>query len=345
MVPRDIEYLRRLYRLNQEAVQNYYLSRSFAVKNTHIISRLLEHIPVHLSYEDYRYLDSVSGKLTYLGRHFLFTSDIEAGAVHPPYFFANSGEEFIFAGQDDFDVYRAQSGWRTMSAVRVLMHPRSDDRMLLATGVDDGGQGGLASVYVDLGVLAYQWRQFQREQTLAEATGEGMVLSKNHFVARHVLPGMLKDIIDHTLLNKLMAMFYAEETIHPKRKYPFRVFTPTTQVNRYLEETLERIQSKKMDFVAILRHIKLVFSDSAADLLALPGFGGTRQIKPAVLATRIRYMAFLLDVSKDLSASRHHVNDFKRFVSRIKTDNNLESGLSYEIWQGVQEKIARIEAA
>ena len=82
VVPSDLNYLRRLYVFNKDSIQNYYQERNFSVKNTHILSRLLEHFPSYLQYDSYRYLEYASDKTKYLAKHLKFTSDLEKGVVH-----------------------------------------------------------------------------------------------------------------------------------------------------------------------------------------------------------------------------------------------------------------------
>lgn len=339
--PRDIEYLKRLYIFNKDAIQTYYSDKNFSVKNTNIISRLVEHFPVYLNYDNYRYLETIENKLTYLAKHFEFTSDTELGMLHPPYFFGNGGDEIIFSGYENFNADQYARGWKKENCVKTLLHPRDDTKLLLPLGNDNGCRGGLSSLFIDVPKLAIKYREFMREQT-SKSEGEP-VLNKNNFVIKYVLSGMMGDIIDHMFLNRLMDKFYGIEPTPSKKKHPFKIFEPETQLDRYIENTLDVITSKPIDFVNILRNIKLINSEDAASLLTLPDIYGSRQIQSAIIGTRIDHMLFLYDVCKSKDVNSHYLNDWKRLAKRLSRDSKISQFYNYELDKTIKEKLSKLE--
>lgn len=342
-IPSDINYLRRLYTFNRDNIENYYQDRNFAVKNTHILSRILEHFPTYHGFDTYRYLDFANDKTKYLAQHFKFTSDIEKGLVHPSYFFGNGGDEIIISSYENFNVREIERDWKRAKTVTVLKHDRNDTRLLVPMGNDDGSRSGLDVVLVNIPKLSIKYREFIKEQS-SKAEAGGLVLNKNHFVMKYVLSTMMEDEIDHVFLNKIMDRFYGREEVTPKFKHRFKIFDPTTQVDRYIDQTLNTITSKPMDFINILHNIQLIFKMDASDLLGLDDFSGTRQVKWAILASRIDYMLFLFDVAKSKDLNRHYLNDWKRFVTRIEKDHAFEGMFSYDAEQQLKEKIKRVQA-
>lgn len=334
---RDIDYIRRLYIFNRDAIFDYYQSRNFSVKNTNIISRLLELIPINLGYDNHRYLQYIDTQLVYLAKHFKFTSDLEEGVVHPPYFFGNDGEEILFAGYENFSVNQFVMNWKKAPCLYTLRHHRNDDRFLLPLGSDDGNASGLSGLYLDIPKLALKWREFMRSQVGAEVQ-----LTKNHFVIKYVLSTCMDSVIDHTLLNKVMDRFYGRAEVEPNRKHRFKIFEPSVQIERYIDDTLEMLTTKQLDFVQLLRHVKLVFHEDASQLLVLPEFGATRQSRLALLATRIDHMCFLIDVAKNKGLSRQHLNDWKRLCQRLQRDSRIDQFFSYEQAQSLREKMVKV---
>lgn len=343
IVSRDIDMIKRLYTFNKDSIESYYSSRNFSVKNTNILSRILEHFPVELNGSIYDYLGAVENRLTYLAKHFEFTSEVGPGVVHPPYFFGNQGEEIIFAGYERFDAIAFARNWKRESCFRTLTHPRDDSKFLLPLGRDDGNQGGFASVFIDMSKLAIKYREFIREQ-LAKPE-DAVHLSKNHFVIKYVLSTGMDSIIDHTLLNRLIDRYYGKSGQSPTKKHPFKLLEPETQVNRYLDDTLNVITSKPMDFVNVLRNIRLSFCQDASELLCLPDMYAGRHMQLPILASRLKYMVFLLDIAKDKRMNNHYINDWKRLCDRTLRDVTSSGMFSYSVELDIKEKIERIKAA
>ncbi|QXN70501.1 hypothetical protein AGENTSMITH_97 [Bacillus phage vB_BspM_AgentSmith] len=342
IIQRDIPYLRKLYEFNVRKIEEYYLSRKFAVKNTHILSRIMEHFPTHLSYDPHRYLDFASERTMYIAKHFKFTSEMEKGIVHPSYFFGNDGESIIMSNYDHFDMNEAVKGWKTSSVISVLKHNRNDDRMLLPLGRDDGNRSGLDIVSINIPMLALKYREFIKEQIRFLEEGEDAALIKTQFISRHILPFMMKDVVDHTLLNKLMDRFYGRDVVTPKYKHKFKLFEPTMQLDRYLDDTLKVITGRKMDFINIMRNIKLVFNEDMSELLSMSDINPTRQVRWSVFVAKLDYMIFLYDVAYDKGMNQHYINDWKRLVERMINSNEIRKMFSFDIGKDIEEKIQRI---
>lgn len=338
VTPSDVNYLRRLFIYNKDSIEDYYQERNFAVKNTNILSRILEHFPIYLNYTDYRYLEFTDDRIKYLAKHFRFTSEIEKGIVHPGYFFGNENEEIIIAGYENFNLYECITSWKKDKCIYVLKHNRNDSKFLLPLGNQDGSKSGICSILINIPKLAIKFREFSKQQVINSNTDK-ITLNKNHFVIKYVLSTMMDDVIDHTLLNKIMDRFNNVPEVTPKYTHRFKLFIPTTQIDKYIDDTLEIITSKRLDFINILHNIKLMFSEDALTLLSFPDLGMTRQIKWALLLSRIDYMLFLYNVCKTKDLSRTFINDWKLLVTRMERDNNIEGFFSYQEEKLIKEKL------
>lgn len=341
VLPTDINYLRRLYRFNKDSISFYYKKRNFTVKNTHILSRIIEHFPVYLNYDNYRYLDYANDKVKYLAKHFKFTSELEYGIVHPSYFFGNDSEDIIIAGYEHFDVNKFANNWKNESCITLLKHNRNDTKLLLPLGTDDGSKSGINSLMINIPKLTIMYREFIKEQ-MVNIDNNGVVLNKNHFIIKYVLSNMMEDLIDHMFLNKVMDKFYGIEEVVPKFRHKFKIFEPTVQLNRYVNNTLDVITNKKLDFINILHNIHLIFKINASELLCMPDIGYTRQVKWALLISRLDHMKFLYDVSKSKDINKHYINDWKRLATRMLKDKNIEGMFTYEREKEILEKLYEI---
>lgn len=345
VTPSDINYLRRLYYFNKDAIEKYYQDRNFSVKNTHILSKILEHFPTYIHYDTFRYIDYALNKLKYLTKHFKFTSDIERGIIHPGYFFGNQNEEIIIASYELFNVQEVVTNWKQTKSVYTIKHSRNDNKLLLPLGTNDKSKSGLCTILINIPKLAVQFREFNKLQAKRETgnTSDGiMVLNKNHFVIKHVISVMMDDVIDHIFLNKVIDKFYGIDTIEPIFKHRFKIFEPNRQIDRYVDQTLDVITSKNLDFVNILNNIHLMFKNNACELLALPNISFTRYIRLAFFLSRVDYMIFLFKVSKNKSMNKHYLNDWARLAKRTLRDNLVKDLFSSQTTTEIMEKIYEV---
>jgi hypothetical protein len=140
-----------------------------------------------------------------------------------------------------------------------------------------------------------------------------------------------------------MDRFYGREEVVPKFKHRFKIFEPTTQIDRYIDQTLDTITGKDLDFVNILHNIHLIFSMDASELLASNDDASTRYLKFYFFITRLDHLLFLYDVARSKDGmNRHFINDWKRMAQRFLRDNVLQDQFSYTLTKEIKEKLDRI---
>lgn len=344
IIPRDLDYLRRTYSYNKALIEDYYLTRNFAVKNTHIISRMIEHLPLMLDTDFYDFLPVAEDRIEYITKFFKFTSGIEKGLVHPPYFYGNGGSDIIITESKHVSRTDAVNNWKTLNCVNAISHPRNDLRLLLPLGIDDGSKGGISTVGIDAVTLAIKYRYFVKEQERKLITGsDEPIFNKNNFVSKYVLPGFLETEIDHIFLNRLMDRFYGNEIITPKFKHKFPIIEATPQVDRFIDNMLDNISSKRMDYVNILNNIHVIFNINATRLLSFKHIPNTKQSNWAIVASRLKHMCFLYDVAYSNDMNRRYIGDWKLLVRRLKQDKAILGEFNYENRREIQHYLDRIE--
>lgn len=338
---RDHDYIKRVYHYNNVTIDNYYSQRNFATKNTNLISRILGMINTDLSNSADRYTEIISTRIPYIGKEFLLTSEIEKGVVHHGSFFGKGNDEIIMAVNDYFNPFQVEQNWKNSNVLTIYKHNINDMKMLLPSGRSTGSRTGLCSIGINLPKMALMFRCFMREQS-AHALNGGEVLNKNFFVYKYVFGKNIESIVDHSMLNRLMDKYYGRIEVIPKFKHPFKIFEPTTQIERFVDNTLDVITKKDLPFTDVLNNISLIYSESALSLLNLPEVAPNRQITWALLASRLEHMCFLLDIGGKSSENRKHVNDWKKAIQRIDSGSVFEEMFTYEMRGSLREKMYKI---
>ena len=340
--PRELNYLRRIYIHNRDVLKRYYSSRNFAVKGTHVISRLLGHIPLKENESLFDFIYLMEDRLDYLGKLFQFTSGIEKGVVHPPHFYGNGGNELIYADSELDHLSKTATDWKNYKCIEAITHPRDDLRLLLPFGTDDGSNGGLSSVKIDLLGLAIMYRGFMIEYR-SVASENPIAYSKNVFVAKYVLPSFLESDIDHRFLNRIMNNFYDRQEAVPRYKHKTTILEPTDRVDKYVNDVVDNITRGDYSFTDILFNIPLIFKVNAADLLAFDDTPNTRQSNWFFIVSRLKYMCFLYDVAKNKRRNNKYIKDWGKLVRRIENDSALFTYLSPELHKEVKGYIEKIK--
>lgn len=346
-IPARFNYLKRLYIFNRDSIDKYYKSRNFAVKNTFILSRFVEHLPLMYGYDDYSYASFIYPRVVYLSKHFKFVSELEKGQVHPSYFFGNSGQDVIIADFNYPDVAQVVKNWQNAKSLKLLNISRNDTRLLLPLGLDDGSKSELNFISINLITLALQYREFLKEQYISAQNGSN-VYNKNYFIVKYVLTNTVSDIIDNLFINRVIDLYYGNEIKTPKYKHKFKIFEPK-DLNLYAEETLHNLLTKKLDFASMLANINLVFSGNALEFLALPDISMTRQNRVHLFLSRLKYIRFLCECATKtgyLSANKHDINNFKILIKRIEQDYDLENdySFSFDNYSKIKEDMDYIKA-
>lgn len=340
--PREIHYLRRILTYNRDLIRNYYSSRNFAVRNTHIISRIVQHIPPMLGADLYDFIYRMKGELHYLGKNFQITSAGEQGIVHPAYFYGNDGSELLFAEDTNTDYEWVRKNWKIAKCIDVWEHQRNDTRLLLPYVENDGSRGGLSTVKIDLMTLAIMYREFVREQSIS-LENSGAVYSKNVFVAKYILPNFLENDIDFRVLNRVIDRFYGNEIVTPKFKHQVALNDTSRRLDKFADDVLDTITKGKMTFMDIMFNVPLIFKVNMADLLAYDDIPNTRQANWLFLVSRLKYICFLYDVSSHKEMSTGFIADWKINVKRMEQDNRIYKNLPPRLHAEVSRQIQKIK--
>lgn len=322
VIPTGYTSLQRNYQWNKDTIENYYNTRTFAVKNSHILARITSNLPILLQDDNLTFSSMLQGRTPYVSKTFQLTSPINNGIVHEPHFYANNGKEVLISVDKPLNLAKVRNNWRKESCIKVYQHPRNDTRLLLPFGIDDGSKGGMSVIALDLNILGLKYREFMKEQVWNEQSDK-VVLNVDHFIAKYVITGSLESDIDHRILNRVMDTYYGNPSVVPRYKHKFPIHEPTTLLDRYTGNVLDRITSSKLTFEAILMNIPLMFSMGAFDLLTVDSMPMTRQVKWSVYLSRLKYLCFIYDVAKEKSMGASHISEWKYSIRRFEGDGGF----------------------
>lgn len=337
-------YIRNGLLKNLETVQDYYRSRVFTVKSNHFLCRLINSINVPHSLELERFYDNADSKADVFSMAMRMTSPIYKGAIFNGGFYGSNNPEILISDNSSFDPLEVHKNWRTVSAVKPIMHPRSDLDMLLPNGRDTGSETGLAIVCINIPMLVVQYRAFVLDQLYKQVAVEDSMLTVAHFVHMYVLPNMLPAQLDLAIYNRINNLSKGAPLGESKRKHPFALSNFTPKVDNVLAQILRDMKNRNLEYEMILRTVPMVSDDNLEVTMLLPDIAPTRQVIWAELLARIDTIDLMtrLGGKESIGKNRATINYFTKFFRNLEGDKTLESHLPYGMYLDIKYQIKEI---
>lgn len=306
-------------------VTEYYRSGTFYVPNTHLLCRLINTIGTPLSYDVDRYYEVTLARSLFSANSLKLTSSINYGQWHVGEFYYNC-PEIIIAYNGEGSPSELEKGWRDLQPVRVLEAPISNMNYLIPNGMNQSSERGLVVIGIDLVRLMVMYRCFMAIQSDRARKGLDGVLTTKHFVAKYVLPNMLKSQTDFTMFNRLYNLEMGAPMGIPMRKQPFHISDYTAQLDKNLVLFSNRLRNTNRDYENYIEQLPSVFSDSP---LRMPDMADTRQVWWALFLARKRQIEFLLDLGgkNGMQKNGTEIASLKRQVKQFKSDRVFDKVL------------------
>lgn len=277
-----------------DIVQSYYKEELIRpVRGSHILVRLLQSIAVPFSLSLDRYYSNVDmialGKATTQR----MTSSVSKGIIHRGLFYGDNIPEIIIASDNPFNVEEVHNNWKNVSAVKVLMHPKSDLTFQLPTGKSQSDEGGFAVIYINVSMLAVQYRAFKMSMM-----DKDISLDTTHFVGAYVLPNMLKSQTAITLFNRIYnAANGLESNNDTRRKHPFVYPDYNGFVKKATRQVIKNIEVSPKNYRKVFHSLPSIYREDMYHDLILPPMMNTRQVSWAMIISRLKMVDFLITVA------------------------------------------------
>ena len=202
-------------------VIDYYRNGSYYVKTDHLLARLINAMHVPLTYEIDQYYEVASARALHAANAVQLTTSIAQGKWFEGIFYYGCKELIIgYCGQDD--PVELTKDWRNLEPVRVLEHPVSNMSYLLPDGRQNNSETGLAVIGINLPELMVMYRGFALEQRIKMLEGRSSQ-GVPQFIARFILPNMLKSQTDLAIVNRLVNYANGRPMGEALKKLPFHI--------------------------------------------------------------------------------------------------------------------------
>lgn len=343
-LPPELDYIKNTYLSQILTVEKYYHNRVYAVKNHHLLVRLLNNLTTPMAYDLEQYVRVNDTRAVYMGKSLGFTSSLSKGEVFNGVFYGPGISEYIIYNDDYFNPIDAHNDWHNVCAVKVLDHPKTDLGILLPNGRSMSYGEGIAVISININLLAVQYRAFCLDQ-YRRAGDTGSMLGATHFVHMYVLPNMLYSHVDIAIFNRLMALYYGAPIAKPNLKHAFSIHDYSDKIDNLLVKVIKNIKAAPMSYKDMLRDIPAISQTNMLDALILPDVAETVQIHWLIILTRLRYFKLLVDVGgvEGVRMNSSEVGALKLILKRLDGNNTWNSTLPKDLLYDVKQLSADIQ--
>lgn len=343
----SFDLIRRVFSNEAYRYDQYYHSRVYAVRNEHLLCRLINLAMAPMEYSAERFIEVVETRAPYIARNLGLTDSINVGKFHRGVFYGEGVQELIFDVSESFDVTWAAQNWEKLRPIKVLSHPVSDYGLTPLTGKKRSTATGFAAIQINIPLLVFQFRCFLKRQVIISDDTQRANYGVQHFVHQYPITGMFESHLELVNFNRMKNLFYGLDHSKPLSLNPFAITDMSSKVDDLMESVLRKTINASLPYEGMLNNIPSVFSTDMQEVLLMPHMSNTRQVWWALFYSRLRDMKFLVDLGGENGAkmNRQHLNDFKVATQRFASDLGLKMNLPENFMAQAQEMIDSINAA
>lgn len=325
------DYAQRSLSNNLKITFQYYSTRPFAVKSSHLLCRILTNLGVSYDTPLDRFAAIVDAKTYHYLMSFKVTTPVYTGIIHPGIFYGPNSQEVIIGSNEYINPKFVYEHWKNIASVTVVDHFRSDLDLMLPSGRDNTFESGTAVIKINLPALAIQYKAFLNEQvSRMQLTGDNPRTTAQ-FVHMYVLPNMLRSQLNMALFNRAYNLLTGAPQGKSLKVHPFHLNSYTKFVDDIYGQLLKYSEKSHRNFKTILKTFPTI-NGNFEDLMRLPDEAPTRQIVWTEPVARLKCIDWLtmINESHGLTLDKMHLNDFSKTFVKLCRDNVFEQISNYD---------------
>lgn len=274
------------------------------VKNTHVLSRLLENLTSRFEGNLDIYRSQVEREMGRLTGILDFSSSLHHGdgLVAKDCFYKDT-VEIVIAHQEEFNLAAFWNNWADAEPVRVLSHSlRSLDLIELDGRVGTDQRYDLAVITVNVPMLACQYQMWRASKRLTPTEPSTV----NHFLNALPLTNAVKSHLDVAMTNLVSDQFKvkAPSSWSGKPDLNFAQLELTRIGVEVAEDFAERIRKQALSALQLAVSLPTLYSGNAYWTWRLPEGPKTNQVVWALAAARLDAAGLLMTYMKQTGNAR-----------------------------------------
>jgi hypothetical protein len=335
--PPEWSYLKNGLDRNLKTVKDYYMSRPFAVKSNHYLVKILNNLGVSFNHNLERFYDIVDARASIISMGFKMSSSVYRGSVFKDIFYGGNISEVLVLEESYFDPEKVYRDWKNAKAVKVLMHPKSDLKLLIPNGKYIGSEDGVAVISINIAMLAVQFKAFLEYEMNRTANTNESPKTVAQFIHMFVLPNMLDSHLDIVLFNRVYNLVVGAPMGDSNKKHPFYITDYSVGIDRMYNKLVKAFKTSDKRYKTYLKSFPCTTDIDFDNLLRLPDNAPTRQIVWTHVLARLRALEMLVKLSPangnrlNKLDNNEFLRTFKLYESDKALSHLLRSDINFDI--------------
>lgn len=285
--------------LNRELlkVKQYYENNLYVVPNNHRLVKLIIDLQTYMQSSPEMIARLVVNESDRLCRAYGITSSVINGGISTAgdMYNRNSPEVFISI-EESINIKAVYDNFRDQEPVRVLTHDFTDLEFGLANGKYSGSERGIAVFGINLPLLAVQYKAWYDKERYVKETDT--YLPTHYFVVKYILRNMISSHVDIAMFNRLLALLHNQYIPNGVNHHSFLIADHSAKLDQTHEQLLQRLKNTQTDYIQRLESLPSLEHGSYLRTVTIPDVAPTRQIKWAMVLSRLKTIEYLLTIDR-----------------------------------------------
>ncbi len=320
MTDPKLRYLKERLSIEIKNTIEYYNFRNGKVNNNNMLVRLITTTMPDYNLDIFDYISKLDNDAIYYSKNFDIVSKLSKGSILNSVIFGDNSKELFIYKEDTFDIMEAEDNWKQLRPIRTKRFEGTDTSLVMPSNKIDFDYPTLSIFNIDVRMLLVQYKYWSLNRIKNDFSTDPA-----HFIYSYVFPSMIEDILDLSIVNRLININNGITNKSNNNKHPFNILDMNNTIDKILTNTLKYIKFENKEYSNILSNIHLITADTLYDLV-LSSDIGNKQNKYALWLCNIPYIIFLLDISDKHTYKRNKdvYNDILILLKQLDKDRALD---------------------
>lgn len=337
-IPGYFDELSNRLRSSVSSTIGYLQQYGLSVETDHHLARILDSLSVDLSQPLLEVVSRAqSHRQSIAHAHSINTPTRASSHFTEGKLFGESTREIWFDVDTDIDYLSFDQYWQYARPIRIFYHGSSNP---IAPILDRRRQGigGDAVIGIDIVLLAAQYHQWVQDQVKQQREFQQ---TPYQFLISYPIANALTEYADRAIFERIRKRFHQIDTEDIEHEWPFHIKTPQRMIDRYIDDKVDELYNRRINFEQTLASLAMVFSADAFELTRAPSGLRTQQIEWVHWYYQLPVLDLILasEFEKGANRSREHINDIKRRLRSLRSNKQLAFQMGPDLHFDFEQKV------